>query len=280
MLAQIAGFPIRALLGAGAQGEVFLAERPDGTLAALKVLAEGADRARAVALVARLATLAHPSLVRVVAVHDHEGRVVLEMDHVDGSPLIGTLRAPRVIPLTVRPTLPVAFGQPLQEGNLSAFTALDDAATLRLERYVAQIASALATLHENGLVHRDVRPENILVAGDRAVLLDVGLVTDDAEGDDQAGTAAYLAPDDLTGPAADLYALGVVLFEALTGALPFLGSAQEVVVLKGTVSAPAPSFVVKLRPTAARLDALTIRLLRRVAAQRPTAAEVVALLSG
>lgn len=276
----LAGHRVVARLGAGAQGEVFLAERSDGTRVALKVLAEGADRARAEATIARLAELRHPSLVRVHAVLSDEGRVVLEMDHVEGVPLLAALRAPRVIPLTARPTLPVAFGQPLQEGNISAFTALDDAGHARLTRWIGQLASALSTLHGSGLVHRDVRPDNVLVTEARAVLLDVGLVTDDAGEDDVAGTAAYVAPEPELTPAADLYALGVLLFEALTGALPFLGTAHEVVVLKNTVSAPAPSFVVNLPPSAAALDALAIRLLRRAPSLRPTAAEVAAALLG
>jgi serine/threonine protein kinase len=146
----------------------------------------------------------------------------------------------------------------------------------------AQLASALHALHAAGVVHRDVRPENVLVQDERVILLDLDLARRHAtitEDEEIAGSPAYMAPDDEIAAASDWYAFGVLLFEALTGALPFSGTAHEVVIRKRTVSAPAASFVVELPPEADDLDRLVTRLLRRVASMRPTGEEVLAILA-
>ena len=117
--------------------------------------------------------------------------------------------------------------------------ALDE---VRLRATLTQLAEGLIALHAAHKVHRDIKPSNMLVTETgRVVLLDFGLAADvDARRaiprSDVVGTIAYMAPEQAAGvsvaPAADWYALGVVLFEALTGRLPFPGTAMEVLIAK------------------------------------------------
>src|SRR5204863_121591 len=107
----------------------------------------------------------------------------------------------------------------------------------RLRRTLAQIARALTALHRAGKVHRDVKPANIVVTEHgHAVLVDFGLVVDAADGvRERAGTLAYMAPEQKAGlpatPASDWYAVGVMLYEALTGERP--SSTSSINTLRG-----------------------------------------------
>ncbi|XXX72623.1 serine/threonine-protein kinase [Sorangium sp. So ce134] len=201
-------FLIDRLLGRGGMGEVWAAldtalERP----VAIKIIhrelageARFAERfLRETKLVARVA---HPNLVRLYdAGRAADGRLFMVMERV--------------------------FGASLRE-MLAGGARLD---VVRALHYAIQIADALSTAHEAELVHRDVKPENILVSGGvRARLLDFG-VAKDARGPgltgqgSLVGTLRYMAPEQIAGRAvdgrADLYALGVVLYEVLAGAHPY-----------------------------------------------------------
>jgi len=96
----------------------------------------------------------------------------------------------------------------LENGRLPAARVLEIAMAL---------TEALAHLHANGLIHRDVKPSNIIFVGGRPKLADIGLVTDASDTRSIVGTEGYLAPEGPGAPAADIYALGKVLYEALTG---------------------------------------------------------------
>lgn len=172
------------------------------------------DRSRFDAEVMTLAALNHPGLVQVydAGEHDGEGFVVLEL--VDGSSL-------RAI-LAERGTLP-----PPEAASIGAL-----------------LADALAYVHARGVVHRDVTPANVLCGPDRrprladfgiARLLDTTRIT---AVDTTIGTAAYMAPEQVEGaevtPAADVYALGLVLREALTGRPAFDGVGHEVALARLT----------------------------------------------
>jgi len=269
-----------ARLGQGAFGTVYEARHPVFGDVAVKLIDEGvrADEFAAVAAVR------HPNLLRLLALEEHGGRACVVMERIDGVDLLTHVRPrrPPIDPARVRATIPLAFGQPVQEGLISAFFSIDRRGLARLQPAMASLASALAALHRAGRVHRDVRPENVLVTREgRVVLVDYGLVQEvDAErrDDEVAGAPAYMAPDDTPSFASDWYSFGVLLFEALTGALPFAGTAHEVIVRKQTVAAPSPSFVVDLPDEARALDELCVRLLRRAPALRPTADEILAAL--
>ncbi|HLK35936.1 MAG TPA: serine/threonine-protein kinase [Polyangiaceae bacterium] len=155
----------------------------------------------------------------------------------------------------------------------------------RLRDGLRQIAEALSALHETGLVHRDVKPANVRVTREgRVVLLDFGLVIDVAADtpwtDQTAGTPTYMAPEQavsaVVGPEADWYSLGVLLFEALTGRVPFEGRPLQIVTRKQTEEMLAPSAVRSDIP--ADLDVLCAALLRIDPRARPKGRHVLRAL--
>jgi len=172
-------------------------------------------------------------------------------------------------------------GTPAPSEGSSSGT-LDEA---RLRSALVQLAQGLHALHAAGRVHLDVKPSNVLVDDDRVVVVDFGLVRtiDDASDapdalSDRAGTLAYMAPEQITGdgfdPAADWYAVGVMLYMALTGRRPFSGNAARVLFQKATTGpARAPSEWVGGVPE--DLEALCLQLLKPAPEERPTGAEVI-----
>ncbi|HWO83247.1 MAG TPA: protein kinase [Solirubrobacterales bacterium] len=203
---EVAGYRIEEQIARGGMGVVYRAthlglERP----VALKVIArELVDRRgfrerflRESRLAARLD---HPAVVPVYDSREVDGELIVAMRLVRG----GDLR--RLID---------------RDGPLPPARAIG---------YLAQVADALDAAHAAGIVHRDVKPHNILIEGDRAYLSDFGLAK--AVGESGAassasvvGTAQYMSPEqwrgDSIGPAADVYSLGCVLYEAITGIPPF-----------------------------------------------------------
>jgi len=157
----------------------------------------------------------------------------------------------------------------------------------RLRGALPQLVAALRVLHDAGLVHRDVKPSNAMVtASGRVVLLDFGLAASRASLDDRSlqglvGTVAYMSPEQASeandvGPASDWYAVGAMLYEALTGRLPHDGRFLEVLIAKRTVSPAPPSTIVRGVPR--DLDELCMALLAADPAQRPSGAQVAATL--
>ncbi len=156
-----------------------------------------------------------------------------------------------------------------------------------LRRCLAQLAEGLEALHRAHKVHRDIKPSNVLVTSDeRVVILDFGVVVDldddNASATEVVGTAAYMAPEQALGetitPPVDLYAVGALLYEALTGRPPFVGSTMDVLRRKVTDALPPPS---KLAPsTPPDLDALAMDLLASEPGRRPTARAVAQHLQG
>jgi hypothetical protein len=153
----------------------------------------------------------------------------------------------------------------------------------RLRAALAEIADGLDALHRAGKVHRDLKPSNVLVEdGGRVVLLDFGLVDDADRGalDLVAGTPEYMAPEQARGrrvdAAADWYAVGVMLYQALTGQLPIEGNRQALLKRKQLFEPHPPSAHAPLVPD--DLDSLCRDLLRIDARARPGAADVRARL--
>jgi serine/threonine-protein kinase len=257
-------YAIEGLLAAGGMGEVYRARDTvlDRTVA-LKVIRGGltadpafVDRFRSEATNA--ARLSHPNIVQVYDFGRDGDLAYMAMEYVEGR----TLRA--------------LLGQ---RGRLA-----QDAATF----IAARVCSALESARRAGIVHRDVKPENVLVADDgRVKVADFGLSRAFAEARaTQAGfvfgTAAYLAPEQAEGRPgdhrSDLYALGVVLFEMLTGRLPFTAdTAAGVAYRRLTEDVPRPSTLEPSVPPA--VDAVVRRATARDPEERfPTAAAMAAAL--
>ncbi|GAB7068098.1 serine/threonine protein kinase [Mycobacterium hodleri] len=251
-----AGYEIIALLGSGGMGRVYLAQHPRlPRRDALKLLpsAWSADteyRARFNREADLASTLWHPN---VVGVHDRgeaDGQLWISMDYVDG------LDASRLI----------------AERHPAGMPA-DDVA-----RIVTAVASALDGAHKRGLLHRDVKPANIMLThldddGEQRILLtDFGIARDINESDDVSasttaiGTVAYCAPEQLSGdevgPRADQYALAATAYQLLTGE-PLFPSSDPAEVIHDHLNSKPPTLASK-RPELAALDpVLTVALSKR-----------------
>lgn len=155
----------------------------------------------------------------------------------------------------------------------------------RTGHIIRQVAAGLGAAHELGFVHRDVKPANVMLTKIEGVecvkILDFGAVNLRAVPVDQRltsighiiGTPTYMAPeqtqDPNVEPTADLYALGVMMHEMLTGEPPFTGNGRAEVLVKHITEAPPPT------PPSRGLEALTQRLLRKLPAERPQSATEV-----
>ena len=262
----IAGrYRLTGVLGKGGMGAVYRAHDQElDELVALKMLrreAGGAD----VALLRREVKLArqvtHPNVARMFDIGDHNGMRFLTMELIDGGTL-GALLAREGL-------LPVA-----------RVVALADA-----------VVAGLEGIHAAGVVHRDLKPANVLLGRDgRVVVADFGIARTalgTGDGDGRAtivGTPQYMAPEQVEGVAdldarADLFALGVMLFEMLTGKRPWTGSTPMESALARLLT-PAPDLRRVSPGLPHDLAALTMTLLERERDRRPaTAALVRAALS-
>ena len=161
----------------------------------------------------------------------------------------------------------------------------------RLRAATLSLAEGVQALHQAGRIHRDIKPSNVLVSRDgRVVVLDFGLATTTHAGvgqhiheDKISGTIAYMSPEQMSidtplTPASDWYSVGTMLYQALTGRLPFGGKAATVVRSKRTIDPPRPSTVVDRIPP--DLEELCMELLRRDPKDRPEASEILRRLGG
>ncbi len=152
----------------------------------------------------------------------------------------------------------------------------------RLRAALVQLAGGLVALHEAGIVHRDLKPPNVMVTSDgRVVLLDFGLSIEANRGDSLVGqivgTIEYMAPEQAAGeaviPPSDWYSVGVLLYEALTGRMPFSGTVMEVLLGKQEYAPPPPRAIDPTVPE--DLDDLCVALLARDPDRRPSGSAVL-----
>ena len=214
---QIGGgrFEVLARIGEGGVGVVYAVKdrQSDSRLALKTVRGAGPEALASLKREFRaVQDISHPNLVRLDELYEEEGLWFFTMELVDGKDWLSY----------VRPK-----GEGGEEGPDFS----------RLRTTIGQIVEALGALHANGMVHRDVKPTNVLVSRDGHVkLLDFGIVSaksrmTDAASEGIVGTLAYMAPEQLLSeepsPASDFYALGVMLHQALTGNLPYFDRARH-----------------------------------------------------
>jgi serine/threonine protein kinase len=211
-------------LGRGAMGTVYRAVRDDGVVVALKLaapeLARDATYRRRFEREGRIAaSLVHPHIVEVVEAGEHDGTPFLASRLVGGRTLAERIAS---------------------EGPLPEADAV---------RIVSELASALDALHERELLHRDVKPANVLLARGGAALSDFGLArgasdTVLTQPGRVSGTADYLAPEVIRGTpataASDIYALGCLAYECLAGAAPFAGRPVAEAIVAHLETEPPP----------------------------------------
>jgi serine/threonine protein kinase len=249
--ALLAQYELVRPLGSGGMGTVWLVrDRMLDRLVALKVLRSdltaSADQERFLREARTAARLVHPHIVPVFRADETDGTRWFTMGFVDGDSIGDRLR---------------------DRGTLSPAD---------VARFLREAASALAYAHARGVIHRDVKPDNLLIDREsgRVLVTDFGIARD-TEGEASAlttdgnvlGTVSYMSPEQASGESldgrSDVYALGVVGFHALTGTLPFTGTPQAVLVAHVTKPAPTVSTVAPTVP-----DALA-RVIDTCLAKRP-----------
>ena len=249
--AEFAGYRVEGLAGYGGMGVVYRATDPGlERQVALKLIST--DLSRNAAFQRRFeaeskiaASLDHPNVIPIFHAGEHDGVLYLVMRYVEGNDLSEEIT---------------------ENGRLTPE---------RTVRIVAQVSSALDAAHSRGLVHRDVKPANILLAsGDHAYLTDFGLTkrlltdADETITGNLLGTLDYVAPEQIKGtelgPHTDVYALGCVLFHAVTGKAPFAALEREAK-LWAHVSEPPPSLGPDGPPA---LDRVIVRAMAKEPAER------------
>lgn len=308
-------YRLLAPLGKGGFGEVYRARDQRLELeVAVKVLlnVEPSGLLRFKREFRALADVTHPNLVDLYEMH-HQTRSATDpwffsMELIDGANILEALASDNlVVPLSA--SRPVSGRNPAADRDETRAlpTGQDTTAGTphtraprpwrapdyeRLQPALRQLVEGLAHLHTCGKLHCDVKPSNVLVeAGGRVVVLDFGLVAEVGRaGDDFViGTPAYMSPEQAAGrpltPASDWYAVGVVLYELLTGQRPFDAQGDEVLTLKQHVEPPSPQDRVAATyatDLAAQwpsgLATLCSGLLARRPGDRPLAADILAML--
>ncbi len=267
-------FAVQQRLGSGAMGVVYSAfDRERQESVALKLLHTGNASAlyRFKKEFRTLADVAHPNLVNLYELIAEDDQWFFTMEIVEGQSFFEYVRQGAD-----------EDGEP-GDGGRSAQGGCD---VERLRQALRQLAAGVQALHDAGKLHRDLKPPNVMVTDQgRVVILDFGLATElapDLQTVDSglAGTVAYMAPEQAksqeASAASDWYAVGVILFEALTGRLPFTGSLYDVLIGKQKDTAPSPAEFISDLPS--DLVELCEDLLDREPGKRPSGAAILEVL--
>jgi len=250
-------YMVRRRLGSGGMADVYLAEDQElGRRVALKMLNERhandeqfVERFRREAQSA--AGLNHPNIVSIFDRGHAEGTYYIAMEYLDGRTLKELLvrNGPTPIPIAID--------------------------------YARQILGALAFSHRNGVVHRDIKPHNVVVGPDgRLKVTDFGIARSGAsqmtEAGSIVGTAQYLSPEQARGapvdPRSDLYSLGILIYEMLTGKVPYTGDTPVEIAMKHLSAIPEPPSALR-QDVPHDLDAVVMRALAKDPDQRYGSAE-------
>ncbi|HTY60617.1 MAG TPA: protein kinase [Bacteroidota bacterium] len=226
----ILNYRILEKLGEGGMGVVYKAmDLALGQTVAVRFLPlqlshSEVDRARSILEARAASTFTHPNICTVHAIKEHEGQMFIVMDYVEGETLRKKLTAG---PVQVRRSIEIGM----------------------------QIAEGLAILHDHGMIHRNIKPENIMIRKDGVVqvmdfgLLRRGTLSPEAREGCPVGTAAYMSPEIIQGHASDqrtdIFSLGVILYEILSGQPPFRGADEAALMsdILGSEPRPLSTFV-------------------------------------
>ena len=296
-------FEVRRRLGAGGFGIVYeVMDRHRGGVVALKTLRQMAPRAlyRFKNEFRSLADVSHPNLVSLYELLSEDDQWFFTMELVPGEDFLSHARG-AVAWGTAWPL--DDFSSPTSDslaramsGGASGAGPAPTAATLlagggadvvdRVRAALPQLVEGIAAIHAARMLHRDVKPSNVLVTpAGRVVLLDFGLIRgperEVTQTGEAVGTPAYMAPEQAAaGPvseASDWYSVGVMLYEALYGCLPFAGTFADLIRRKQEEEAAPPPGLAAGVP--GDLGALCRDLLRRDPSERPGVAEILQRLS-
>jgi len=257
-------FSVRRKVGTGGMGVVYEAlDRERGEWVALKTLLGVSPLAlyRFKREFRALADVSHPNVINLHELFSDGEQIFFTMEFVDGVDFVEYVR-----------------GADPDDPETHA------ACHARLRAALRQLASGLGAIHASGKLHRDIKPSNVLVtAKGRVVLLDFGLVSESvvetlrSSGGDMVGTPAYVSPEQAGGGeasvASDWYAVGTMVFLALTGELPFRGKGLAMLLAKQEHDPKPPSELVAGIPE--DLERLCLDLLARDPSKRPGAKEVL-----
>ncbi len=309
-------FLVQRIIGSGTFGVVYqVYDRENNTIIALKKLRDSICKHNIEALYRfkqefrSLADVAHPNLVTLYELIATGEKWFFTMELVDGVNFINYIHGDaqqlsnissttKAAKDTLEDSPTVTTTSSIDKESISSDikiipssfplkTILSTQSITKLRNVLRQLALGIHTLHKSSKLHRDLKPSNVLVTNSsRVVILDFGLVielnefnTNNME-DDLVGTPTHMSPEQAAGlpitPASDWYSFGVMLYQALTGELPFSGKLFEILSKKQVLDPIRPSQRSENVPS--DLDELCVALLQRDPNKRPNGSEILKIL--